>query len=459
MELKRVLAKDSRTALEAINENYGENTVIVESNKVQGKVEMIVAVDINTETKTMSNTSLKNQPNEMANEDVKDFEKTLNQTIEASSLKEHDSNGSTRHSIDSERINGLLEREQLRAREIVDLIKKELAGIKEELRIERELELWNSTPTLEKEFKIFNKIFEEGSIPSGLQSILVKTINESSNIKDAFDAIKEFLLSSIPNQAPLEFNGIHAVAGNPGSGKTTIIMELCTEALKKLRNDEIAIISFDDPGLGVWSQFQLIGAKLGIDSFKASSLNTLKLVLEDISDKKLILIDLPGIRTTENIKKLAELNQVIKFHLAMPSDSSANATESLLNLKEAKWSSIVLTKLNSDGTPWQLLESFNKYKLLCSYLCGDESSVTKITSYTKDRFLETKFKKFTELFESHSADKQNMNKTGESCIINTMDNNKLLKKDHILAPEEIMTDPLLAISKLVEKKHNLAKTL
>ena len=44
-----------------------------------------------------------------------------------------------------------LEREQLRAREIVDLIKKELAGIKEELRIERELELWNSTPTLEKE--------------------------------------------------------------------------------------------------------------------------------------------------------------------------------------------------------------------------------------------------------------------------------------------------------------------
>ena len=38
MELKRVLAKDSRTAFETINENYGENTVIVESNKVQGKV-------------------------------------------------------------------------------------------------------------------------------------------------------------------------------------------------------------------------------------------------------------------------------------------------------------------------------------------------------------------------------------------------------------------------------------
>ena len=74
----------------------------------------------------------------------------------------------------------------------MDLIKKELAGIKEELRIERELELWNSTPTLEKEFKIFKKIFDNGSIPSGLQSILVKTINESNSAKESFNSIKEF---------------------------------------------------------------------------------------------------------------------------------------------------------------------------------------------------------------------------------------------------------------------------
>ena len=78
---------------------------------------------------------------------------------------------------------------------------------------------------------------------------------------------------------------------------------------------------------------------------------------------------------------------------------------------------------------------------------------------TRGPFGVTKFKKLIEVFESPSVNKQNMNKTSNSSIINNMENSKLLKNNHILAPEEIMTDPILAISKLVEKKHNLAKTL
>ena len=459
MELKRVLAKDSRTALETINENYGENTVIVESNKVQGKIEMIVAVDIDAEGGIISKTGERDKTKELTSETSTDFEMTLNKTIKRGSSNNHNVDRLTSPSIDSEKINGLIEREQLRAREIVDLIKKELAGIKEELRIERELELWNSSPALAKEYEIFNKIFDEGAIPSGLQALLVKIINDSTSIKSATNSIREFLLSCIPNQASFEFNGIHAISGNPGSGKTTIIKEISNLALKKLKNDEIAIISFDDPRLGIWSQFQLIGAKLGLDSFKASSVETLKLILEDISDKKFILIDLPGTRITENIKKMIKLNKTIRFHLTVPTDSSANAIKSLVSPRSFKWTSVFLTRLNSEGTPWHLLETFNKNKLYCSYLCGDVHSTDKIREYTKDILLEAKFKKFTNVFECPTANRKNMNKTGEPSIIDKMYNEKLLKNDHMTVPEEIMTDPLLAISKLVEKKHNLAKNL
>jgi flagellar biosynthesis GTPase FlhF len=101
VELKRVIAKDSRSALETINENYGENTVIIESNKVQGKIEMIVAVDINTESQTASKIESKDKTSEHANEASNDFETTLNKTIKGVSSNNPDNDMLTNRSIDS----------------------------------------------------------------------------------------------------------------------------------------------------------------------------------------------------------------------------------------------------------------------------------------------------------------------------------------------------------------------
>ena len=61
-------------------------------------------------------------------------------------------------------------------------------------------------------------------------------INDYTSIQNAADSIREFLLSCIPNHTLFEFNGIHAVSGNPGSGKTTMIKEQSKFALKKLKN-------------------------------------------------------------------------------------------------------------------------------------------------------------------------------------------------------------------------------
>ena len=464
MELKRVLAKDSRTALEEINEKYGENAVIVESNKIQGKIEMIVAIDIETDCK--SKASGKSPVENILPHPTEDFELALKKSIEEPNLTGKEINKTALEANEHEKLVGLIEREQLRARELVDLIKKEIAGIKEELRIERELELWNSKPSLNKEFHVFNPIFDELSMPAGLSSLLIKIINEASNRKEAAHAIREFLLSCVPAEKVLEFRGIHAVAGNPGSGKTSIISDLSQKALKKVSNSDIAIISFDDLRLGAWSHFQLMGAKLGIDTFKASNSETLKLILQDLSERKLIFIDMPGIKSVENLDKLKNINQSINFHLAIPCDSSANALEPLIKSKSIKWSSMVVTRLDCHGAPWQLLELFNKYKLSCSYISKNEQTKIKLIKYTKDMLLKMKFDKFLDIFDKSSIIEKNKAER-PSIKPNSINNIKMHKsvkntqinEKQMIAPEEIMTDPLLAISKLVEKKHNLAKNL
>ena len=121
MELKRVLAKDSRTALEEINEKYGENAVIVESNKIQGKIEMIVAIDIETDCKSKARGKLPVE--NILLHPTEDFELALKKSIEEPNITGKEINKTALEANEHEKLVGLIEREQLRARELVDLIK------------------------------------------------------------------------------------------------------------------------------------------------------------------------------------------------------------------------------------------------------------------------------------------------------------------------------------------------
>ena len=45
MKLKRVLAKDTRTALAMIKASLGDDAVILSNNKIAGEVEIVAAID------------------------------------------------------------------------------------------------------------------------------------------------------------------------------------------------------------------------------------------------------------------------------------------------------------------------------------------------------------------------------------------------------------------------------
>jgi len=45
MKMKRVLAKDTRTALAMIKETLGDDAVILSNTKIAGEVEIVAAID------------------------------------------------------------------------------------------------------------------------------------------------------------------------------------------------------------------------------------------------------------------------------------------------------------------------------------------------------------------------------------------------------------------------------
>ena len=58
MELKRILAKDMRTAQEKATALYGPDVLVISSCQVRGQTEMIVAVDIPAIVMCAASTSL-----------------------------------------------------------------------------------------------------------------------------------------------------------------------------------------------------------------------------------------------------------------------------------------------------------------------------------------------------------------------------------------------------------------
>jgi flagellar biosynthesis GTPase FlhF len=52
---------------------------------------------------------------------------------------------------------------------------------------------------------------------------------------------------------------------------------------------------------GAWSQTQMLCAQLGVECYRANGADTLRLLLEELSPKRLILIDTPGVQMEDRL--------------------------------------------------------------------------------------------------------------------------------------------------------------
>ena len=60
MELIRILAKDSRSATEEVLKKYGDDALIISNQRINGKNELIVAVDLEEANRNVNNKSSEN---------------------------------------------------------------------------------------------------------------------------------------------------------------------------------------------------------------------------------------------------------------------------------------------------------------------------------------------------------------------------------------------------------------
>jgi flagellar biosynthesis GTPase FlhF len=249
------------------------------------------------------------------------------------------------------------EHDTLRGREIVALVREELASLRREFKLSQQMSAWQGNMPLPPAVVPLRDALNEAPIPVALRALLVDSIKDHDNMADAMGALSRQLSHAVEQEqlaAPL--SGVHVLAGPSGAGKSMMVARLAQAAAIAHGCEKVMVISFQDQRAGAWNQTQLLSAQSGVDCFRATSAQTLKLLLEEHEGRQLILIDTPGVQMNERLMDIRQLNVQVHCHAVIPVDASAATIRRVFENADNVWHSLMLSKLDESTQPWALLQ-------------------------------------------------------------------------------------------------------
>ncbi|NBX05859.1 MAG: hypothetical protein EBR18_07205 [Betaproteobacteria bacterium] len=370
MELKRILARDTKTANERAIALYGRNVLVISNHTVGGQTELVVAVDIDESSAQTTNPVLAAvaaaAPQAATPPKARVFAEVMSEidrtpapapqeapTQRASVL-------AAAQSFDMQLSQGaadVQERDKLRSHEIMDLIRDELASLRREFNLSQKTSGWQSGLNLAPEVQALMDSFTQAGMPASLRTLLLDTVKDMRDERDALAAVRSQLEQALQREpAAIPRQGVHVLAGPSGSGKSLMVAKLARLAAKRDGADHVAIVSYKDLRVGAWSQVQLLAEHIGVDAFCVQDAAELPALFERLKRRHLILMDTPGSQTLERVAEIKTAFPQAQAHMVMAADASSATLNRAIRAAGVRWDSLMVTKLDESVQPWPLVE-------------------------------------------------------------------------------------------------------
>lgn len=350
MELKRILARDARAANEKAIAMYGPDVLVISSCQVRGQTELIVAVDIDPLTPEEAvQEEFVPTPSPAAKPVKAGFGEVLGETLGQQKKVEKPV------AMQEQKLQE--QHDALRGREIVDMVRDELAALRKEFRISQQMTMWQAGGAWAPALQPLRTALQETPIPAALRALLMDSVQGFEAIEPALSEIRSQLAHGIQSSPARSFDkGLHVIAGASGAGKTAMVARWAQQAASTLGHEQVAVVSFNDLRPGAWNQTQLLCAQSGVDCFRAANQAMLQLLLDELSARTLILIDTPGVQMHERLKEVANVAPKAEFHAVVSADASVTTLHRLLQIQGVSWHSLMISKLDEATQPWALLQ-------------------------------------------------------------------------------------------------------
>jgi flagellar biosynthesis GTPase FlhF len=353
MELKRFVASDTKTAMEQVRATCGDEALIISTNRIGNKTEMICAVEIaaaepqesssasavvNMLSKAMTQSEDQNAAisgPDTAPAQEGNFSSQLGSALRSSNADITYSQPKPSPEQTNATSEGTASMAEMRT--LMQTIQSEFSDLRDTLRHQSDASV--SIDKARAAISSFNRLIQK------------KGEDQFQNVLEQIQALNKLC----PGQQR-DWQGAHLILGLPGSGKTNCIMQIAENLTQAGQIDvepnrpTVLItlgISASDSLPEQWPELSRHAQKLNIAYFYAENEQVLAKLLETYRDTHTIFIDSHAYQLNDDEALLEFVGQYkLTPHVCFPADNSLLILENLR--QRASWlvSSIILTRLD-----------------------------------------------------------------------------------------------------------------
>lgn len=142
----------------------------------------------------------------------------------------------------------------------------------------------------------------QAGFDTGISRSLVERIPQGASPEEAYGLVLRLLADELgePEFLPHEQGGRIALSGPGGSGKTTAAVKIAAQAARVHGAHRVALVSLDHRGIGALEQIHTYGQLLGIGVRVAQPADRLGEILEELSDRAVVVVDTAGFTPMES---------------------------------------------------------------------------------------------------------------------------------------------------------------
>ena len=396
MTQHKVIADDSLSAMDEITRVLGKEAVILKTDRINGKIEIVGSNDIE----------------DIASSNAKKINK------KKSSFSHLFSNHNLDKDLQNRKINTIIQNNKsendIKPEKLIkvnnDKIEKQFVDIETFSKFTSQIEnlLKNMIVTDVDEIKAYKnksltiELLKKGFTKSIVSEVLSKVINYNENLD--LELIFYNYLSkklTVDYKEQVQNSQVIFLNGPTGSGKTTLCAKIASYILDNFYStndkDKLSILDFS-PKSSINTELLNFGRLLNLNVSSVFSLNALVEYIEENKQKTKIIIDIsPEFREftgyLEYLEKIT-LNKNYLNLLSIPASSNKNIIKTTMNFYKNAFPTIALTKLDESHISAEELSVFAELGCKIGILSGSRSIIGSL-AFAKSEILAQYMKDIT----------------------------------------------------------------